>query len=103
MGGICIRAPKRAPLEATLEQLVSIRQRLRALLDSPLYRAISRRAEVPDGLKRTNILATDPVYQHVAILWLAWSQHTSGGQKSARDVFGEYRTFCDAFSGFCRF
>ena len=85
----------------TLEKLVSIRQRLRALLDSPLYRTISRRAEVPDGLKLTNILATDPIYKHIAILWLAWGRQKSGRQKSARDVFAEYRTFCGAFSSFC--
>ena len=84
----------------TLEKLVSIRQRLRALLDSPLYRTISHRADVADELKLTNILATDPIYKHIAILWLAWGRQKSGRQKSARDVFTEYRTFCDAFNRF---
>jgi hypothetical protein len=56
---------------------------------------------VPDGLKLTNILATDPIYKHIAILWLAWGRQKSGRQKSARDVFAEYRTFCDAFNRFC--
>lgn len=54
-----------------------------------------------DGLKLTNILATDPIYKHIAILWLGWGQQKSGKQKSARDVFAEYRTFCEAFSKFC--
>ena len=64
----------------TLEKLVSIRQRLRALLDSPLYRTISRRADVADELKLTNILATDPIYKHIAILWLAWGGKSPVGR-----------------------
>lgn len=85
----------------TLQQLLSIQQRLRTLLDSPLYGAIPRRAEVSDALKPTNVLATDPVYRHVALLWSMWSRQTSRRKKSPREVLAEYRTFCDSFSRFC--
>lgn len=41
------------------------------------------------------------VYKHVAILWSAWSRHASSRQKSSREVFADYRSFCDSFSTFC--
>jgi hypothetical protein len=85
----------------TLDQLIAIRQRLLALKDSALYRSIPLRADVSDSLKMTNILATDPVYRHVAILWLEWSRNTARRQKPPAQVFGEYRGFCDAFKRYC--
>jgi hypothetical protein len=85
----------------TLEQLLAIRQRLLALMDSPLYGSIPRRADVSDSLKMTNILTTDPVYKHVAMLWLEWSRHAARKPKTPTEVFAEYRNFCKSFSEFC--
>ena len=51
-------------------------------MDSPLYGSIPRRADVPDSLKMTNILTTDPVYKHVAMLWLEWSRHAARKPKT---------------------
>ena len=85
----------------TLEQLLAIRQRLLALMDSPFYESIPRRADVSDSLKMNNVLATDPVYKNLAVLWLEWSRHAAGKPKAPAEVFAEYRSMCESFSSFC--
>src|SRR5690606_37609382 len=47
---------------------------LLGLMDSPLYRQIPRRAEVPRALRSTNLLANDDHYRGVARLWHQWSR-----------------------------
>jgi hypothetical protein len=85
----------------TLDKLITIQRRLLALKDSTLYREIPKNADVSDSLKTTNILATDPIYKNVALLWLEWSRHVARGQKVPAEVFAEYRTFCESFKRYC--
>jgi len=59
----------RSTAEKTLIELERIRRALLSLKDSPLYRAIPPRAQVPTELRRTNILLNDPSYREVAWLW----------------------------------
>ena len=70
MGGIRFRAPERETLQNDAGKFSLNPPTSESSTDSPLYRTISRRAELSDGLKLTNILATDPIYKHIAILWL---------------------------------
>jgi hypothetical protein len=54
----------------TLSFLEARVRELRVLLDSPLYRGISRGSFVSGALKKTNLLNKDQHYRHVAALWL---------------------------------
>ena len=57
-----------------LDRLEQLLYPLLGLMDSPLYRRVSRRARVPRALRITNLFRNDPHYRGVARLWDHWSR-----------------------------
>jgi hypothetical protein len=57
---------------ATLADLERLRRALLALQDMPLYSSVTRKAELPAGLRPTNILNNHPEYRKVAEIWRQW-------------------------------
>ncbi|MBM4293091.1 MAG: hypothetical protein FJ138_18125 [Deltaproteobacteria bacterium] len=64
----------RGMIEENLKWLTGLRDRVLALLDSPLYRHVPRTERVPPALKITNILSNDPNYRQTARLWRLWAR-----------------------------
>ena len=54
--------------------LTGLRDRVLALLDSPLYRHVPRTERVPPALNITNILSNDANYRQTARLWRLWAR-----------------------------
>jgi hypothetical protein len=73
---------------ATLADLERLRRALLALQDMPLYSAVTRKAEMPSGLRPTNILNNDPEYRKVAEVWRQWvasqEPELSASERTAR-------------------
>jgi hypothetical protein len=86
--------------EQTLAVLEALRRELSGLLDSPLYRAVPRRAHIPASLRTTNILVNDQHYRHVARLWRLWARNQLARAATPRQVFDEYQHLCGSFDAF---
>ena len=65
---------RRGIAEQTLRRLERLLYRVLGLMDSPLYRRISRRAQTPRGLRMTNLFRSHDDYRGVARLWHEWSR-----------------------------
>ncbi len=87
--------------EHTLEQLERLRLKLLALMDTPLYRGVPRRAQVSDALILTNILSNDPHYRHVAQLWREWIEFNRKRTLTPQEVYRGQQEFCRGFDVFC--
>ncbi|HYI02093.1 hypothetical protein [Hyalangium sp.] len=87
--------------EHTLEQLERLRLKLLALMDTPLYRGVPRRAQVSDALILTNILSNDPHYRHVAQLWREWLEFNRKRTLTPQEVYRSQQEFCRGFDVFC--
>ncbi len=61
-----------AEAEKTRQVLEDLLHRLLGLMGSPLYKMVSRRAEVSGSLRQTNLLTNDVHYRGVARLWNHW-------------------------------
>jgi hypothetical protein len=59
-------------IRSTLEELRRLRRALLQLQDMPLYRAVTRKAELSAQLRPTNILGNHPEYRKVAEVWRQW-------------------------------
>jgi len=81
--------------------LQKLQHKLRALLDTDLYKALPRRATLGRTLKRTNILVNDQHYRYVDVLWREWSVNQSEKVKTARQVFEENQQLFRGFECFC--
>lgn len=87
--------------EETLKTLRQLKYKLRGLLDTDLYRAISKETNIGHTLKRTNILINDQHYRYVAHLWQAWSPWKRGQMKNAQQIFQTYQEGFKGFESFC--
>ena len=65
---------RRGIAERTLKRLERLLYRVLGLMDSPLYRRISRHAQTPRGLRMTNVFRNHDHYRGVARLWHEWSR-----------------------------
>jgi hypothetical protein len=90
----------RRKAERTLEQLKFLKYSVSGLIDSVLYREVSRRAFVSTTLTMTNILANDVHYRSVAEVWLTWAR--LGQEQSPRPdkYFEEMQELCRCFGAF---
>jgi len=86
--------------ENTLASLRGLRYRILALLGSPLYTHVPRRAKIDRTLKSTNILASDANYKHVAILWKAWSKRGTEKRRTPNEAYTALQDQCRAFDAF---
>ena len=71
-GAVFLDASSVDKVGATLADLERLRRALLALQDMPLYSSVTRRAELPAGLRPTNILNNHPEYRKVAEIWRQW-------------------------------
>ena len=65
---------RRGIAERTLKRLERLLYRVLGLMDSPLYRRISRHTQTPRGLRMTNLFRNHDHYRGVARLWHEWSR-----------------------------
>jgi hypothetical protein len=86
----------------TLQLVERLERDLQALLDSPLYRKIPRNMSVPDVLRPTNILVSDPHYRKVAALWRAWGRHGSAPHPTREELRRRRQAACLHFGTFAR-
>lgn len=84
----------------TLAILERLQRSLQALLDSPLYREIPRSASVPVALVPTNILANDPHYRKIAVLWRAWVHHGRLPEPTREELRVQRQAECRGFDAF---
>jgi len=84
----------------TLVKLQQLQQKLRSLLDTDLYKAISKRTTIGRTLKQTNILINDQHYRYVDLLWREWSRNQSNKIKTTRQVFVENQQLFHGFESF---
>jgi hypothetical protein len=87
--------------EKTLKLLKQLQYKLRGLLDTELYRAIPKQANVGNTLKRTNILIDDQHYRYVDRLWQAWMPWKRGHTQSPQQIFETYKQGFKGFEAFC--
>lgn len=87
--------------EETLKMLRQLQYKLRGLMDTELYRAIPKQAEVGNTLKRTNILINDQHYRYVDQIWQAWSPWKRGQTKNNQQIFDIYQQLLKGFESFC--
>lgn len=86
--------------EDTLKKLRSLKYTVAGLMDSTLYREVSRKATVGTTLKMTNILANDQHYQRVAELWLAWARLGLKQIPRPAEHFQAMQDLCKGFNFF---
>lgn len=84
----------------TLLLLQGMEGELRALLDSPLYRGLPGGPRTSGALRRTNVLARDQHYRHVADLWLILGEAGRRPPRSPEERHGEAQ---EAIRHFARF
>lgn len=87
--------------ESTSAFLRKIKQRFLALIDTDLYKAIPRNAQVEATLRNTNILVGDRHYREVAKLWRQLSKWRSRRTKTAQQLFDFYQQIIAGFDAFC--
>lgn len=81
----------------TLHFLRELERKLLALRGSNLYRAVPQRAEVSISLRKTNILANDQHYRHVADLWRIWAKWYQNRVRTKAQVNEESQRVCSCF------
>ncbi|BAY19853.1 hypothetical protein NIES21_57230 (plasmid) [Anabaenopsis circularis NIES-21] len=87
--------------EKTLNILRQLQYKLRGLMDTELYRAIPKQAEVGNTLKRTNILINDQHYRYVDRIWQALNPWKRGKAKNNQQIFDSYEQLFKGFESFC--
>lgn len=86
--------------EGTFRLLRELERELLALMGSPLYRGVPRRAEVATNLNHTNILVNDQHYRHVARLWRLWSRHRQDGLQDETSRQPELQGLCRRYEAY---
>jgi hypothetical protein len=99
-GKFCTDDALTRELERTLKTLEHLQEALQALLASPLYREIPRGTFVPAALIPTNILANDPHYRKVAVLWRAWARYGHVPGVTREELRSQRQTDCRNFDMF---
>ena len=86
--------------ERTLKRLERLLYRVLGLMDSPLYRRISRHAQTPRGLRMTNLFRNHDHYRGVARLWHEWSQ-AAPRTPSPRELHDRHQNLHRSFDAWC--
>jgi len=86
---------------ATQRRLEALYLRVLALLDSALYRGVSRSARAT-GLRFTNIFLNDPNYRQVAAIWREWSKKGLERELSEQEKYLRGQRACGGMSLFAR-
>ena len=87
--------------EQTLVRLEELLYRLLGLMDSPLYKNVPQRAQVPRALRMTNLLSNDDHYRGVARLWHAWSQEAVPKAIAGEELYALHQQLCTAYARWC--
>ena len=91
---------RRGIAERTLKRLEQLLYRVLGLMDSPLYRRISRRAQTPRGLRMTNLFRNHDHYRGVARLWHEWSR-AAPRTPSPRELHDRHQNLHRSFDAWC--
>ena len=86
--------------ERTLKRLERLLYRVLGLMDSPLYRRISRHAQTPRGLRMTNLFRNHDHYRGVARLWHEWSR-AAPRTPSPRELHDRHQNLHRSFDAWC--
>ena len=86
--------------ERTLKRLERLLYRVLGLMDSPLYRRISRHAQTPRGLRMTNLFRNHDHYRGVARLWHEWSR-AAPRTPSSRELHDRHQNLHRSFDAWC--
>ena len=86
--------------EHTLEQLKRLLHKVLGLMDSRLYRKISK-AQVPYGLQMTNLLRSDDHYRGVARLWQEWIYLAAPRTFRSDDLYARNQELHRSFNAWC--
>lgn len=87
--------------EQELERLEQLLYKVLALMDSPLYRKIPRRAQVPRALHMTNLLSNDDAYRGVARLWHYHSLSAAPLDLTPRELYARHQELHRDFDAWC--
>ena len=91
---------RRGIAERTLMRLERLLYRVLGLMDSPLYRRISRHAQTPRGLRMTNLFRNHDHYRGVARLWHEWSR-AAPRTPSPRELHDRHQNLHRSFDAWC--
>lgn len=94
-------AAARTLAERTCKRLEGLLYRILGMMDSPLYRAIPNRAQVPRGLRMTNLFANHDQYRGVARLWDQWSRQVATGSLSPAQLYQRHQLLARGFDAWC--
>ena len=99
-GEACDAGNRRDIAERTLKRLERLLYRVLGLMDSPLYRRISRHAQTPRGLRMTNLFRNHDHYRGVARLWHEWSR-AAPRTPSPRELHDRHQHLHRSFDAWC--
>ena len=85
----------------TLRRLEHLLYRLLGLMDSKLYRHVSRRTPAPRSLRMTNLLSNDDDYRGIARLWHDWSRLAAPRPLSPRQLYARHQDLHQGFDAWC--
>ena len=100
-GGATEATAQRILAEQTLRRLEGLLYRVLGLMDSPLYRAIPNRAQVPRGLRMTNLFGNHDHYRGVARLWDQWSRQGAQPSLAPSQLYQRYQRLVRGFDAWC--
>ena len=92
---------QRVLAEQTCKRLEGLLYRVLGLMDSPLYRAIPNRAQVPRGLRMTNLFGNHDHYRGVARLWEQWSRQGAQPSLAPDQLYQRYQRLVRGFDAWC--
>ena len=100
-GGATEATAQRVLAEQTCKRLEGLLYRVLGLMDSPLYRAIPNRAQVPRGLRMTNLFGNHDHYRGVARLWEQWSRQGAQPSLAPDQLYQRYQRLVRGFDAWC--
>jgi hypothetical protein len=100
-GGASDATAQQTLAEQTRKRLENLLYRVLGLMDSPLYRAIPNRAQVPPGLRMTNLFSNHDHYRGVARLWDEWSRHHAQPPLSPSQLYRRHQRLIRGFDVWC--
>lgn len=92
---------QRTLAEQTCQRLEGLLRRVLGLMDSPLYRAIPDRVQVPRDLRMTNLFGKHVHYRGVARLWEAYSRHAPQASIFPAERYRRFQRLVQGFDAWC--
>ena len=84
-----------------LKQLKLLLHKVQGLMDSQLYRHISKRTQVAPVLQATNLLSNNVHYRGVSRLWNYWSRLTVSSTPSPHKLYIKHQELYRGFNAWC--